>query len=130
MVKWCEAERTLSLIGRYCRYHILTDGKRNLTVRKYPVGTSEKTREKTELNANEWVDSIDLKVVFHKLLSKSSYLLPGAITGSNLHARKNRKDETFSSQNAIMLYPLDIMFASTKLHVGLGKQLACNHVLT
>lgn len=26
---------------------------------------------------------------------------------------KNRKDETFSSQKAIMPYPLDIMFAST-----------------
>lgn len=75
-------------------------------------------KRKTEQNANEWLDSIDLKVVFHKLLSKSSHLLTEAITGSNLHAGKNRKDGTFSSQNAITLYPLDIMFASTTLHVG------------
>lgn len=72
-------------------------------------------QRKTQLNANEWVDSIDLKVVSHKLLSKSSYLLPEAITGSNLHAGKNRKDETFSSQNTIIQSPRDIMFAPTTL---------------
>ena len=99
---------------------MLTDGKRSPTARKHTVGKTEENQRKTELNANEWVHSIDLKVVFHKLLSKSFYLLPEAITGSNLHAgKKNRKDETFSIQKAIMPYPLDIMFASTTtLNVG------------
>lgn len=91
-------------------------------MRKHLVGHNSKEQRKTELDANEWVDSIDLKVVFHKLLSKSSHLLPEAITESNLHAGKNRKDETFSSQNTIILYPLDIMFASTTiLNVGLKE---------
>lgn len=70
---------------------MLTDGKRNLTVRKYTVGKTEEDQRKTELNANEWVHSIDLKVVFHKLLSKSFYLLPEVITGSNLHAGKKQE---------------------------------------
>lgn len=83
--------------------------------RKHPVWRKRgRPEEKTRLNANEWLHSIDLKVVLSRLLSKSFYLLPEAITGFNLHAGKNRKDETFSSQNAITLRPPDIMFASLR----------------
>ena len=89
-----------------------TDGKEITTERKYPVGKTREDQRKTELNANEGLHSIDLKVVLPRLLSKSFYLLPETITGSNLHAKKSRRDEAYSSQNTIILYPLDIMFAS------------------
>jgi len=49
-------------------------------------GCGTKNKRGTECNANEWVDYIDLKVIFHKLLSKSSHLLPEA-----KKKEKNRK---------------------------------------
>lgn len=69
-----------------------------MTARKFIVSTTEEDQRKTKLNANEWVQSIDLKVVFHKLLSKSLYLLPKAITRSSLYAGEKKKKRQDSQQ--------------------------------
>lgn len=104
---------------------------RILTERKHPVGKTEEDQRKTELNANEWLHSIDLKVVLPRLLSKSFYLLPETITGSNFHAGKTEKMRLSAAKMPLccILWTLCLHHYDIKCRIE-EKQLACHHVLT
>lgn len=95
-------------------------------MKKYPVGTTEKTREtQNQMQINGWTP-------LTSKLSSTNYSLNhlicclGRLLNPIYTLEKNRKDEAFSCQNAIMLYPLDIMFASTTtLNIGLRENNLC-----